>query len=186
MDTLPMEIDLDQEETNKNNIFRYKLTEEAMEALYRFAKVHQYDARDDFKEAWTKWTETHLDLVELETRRLSNLGYHGDVTQKMFKSARYYFRTKTTEKKEPVQRKGYIGCSRRLLVAMETHIEAGMNAIGSFKPSDGFDDFCRQNVELLKEEMATLGQANNGEVGEVEQKIKKTYKNRYFRVMTNK
>ena len=42
---------------------------------------------------------------------------------KMFKSARYYFRKKGTEKKEPKRRCSYIGTAKELLDAMDTLIE---------------------------------------------------------------
>ncbi len=77
-------------------IYRYKFTEEFTEYLYNFSKIHQYDDRKDFKEAWIKWTEEHHDIVNMENRRLTNLGYDGNVLDKMFKSARYYFRNKST------------------------------------------------------------------------------------------
>ena len=90
---------------NNINIFRYKFTEEFTIELYKFSKIHQYDHRSDFKEAWNIWTEENEDLVDEEIRRLSNLGYDGDILDKMFKSARYYFRKKSTEKKEPQKRR---------------------------------------------------------------------------------
>ena len=43
-------------ETSDNNrptvIYRFKFTEQFMEELYKFSKIHQYDDRKDFKEAW--------------------------------------------------------------------------------------------------------------------------------------
>ena len=87
--------------TNKleRAIYRFKFTEEFMVELYNFAKIHQYDHRKDFKEAWKIWLEENAEIVEDEVRRLTNLRYDGDILEKMFKSARYYFRKKGTEKK---------------------------------------------------------------------------------------
>ena len=34
------------------NIYRYKFTTEFMNDLFIFSKIHQYDHRSDFKEAW--------------------------------------------------------------------------------------------------------------------------------------
>ena len=39
------------------NIFRYKFTDEFMEDLFKFSKIHQYDHRSVFKEAWIIWTQ---------------------------------------------------------------------------------------------------------------------------------
>jgi hypothetical protein len=104
-------------------IYRFKFTEEFMEDLYKFSKIHQYDDRKDFKEAWKVWIEENESIIDEEMRRLLNLGYEGDVLDKMFKSARYYFRKKSTEKKEPRQRRHYISVNRDLLDAMDNHIE---------------------------------------------------------------
>ena len=90
------------------NIYRYKFTEDFMGELFTFSKVHQYDHRKDFKEAWLAWVDTNEDIVNDEIHRLTRLGYDGDILDKMFKSARYYFRKKSTEKKAPVQRRDYV------------------------------------------------------------------------------
>jgi hypothetical protein len=114
-----------------------------------------------------------------EYRRLKELGYDGDIFDKMFKSARYYFRKKSTEKKEPAKRRIYVGSQKDLLEAMDEHIKSNISS-GDFKPSDGFDEFCKQNVGLLKEEIAVLCRAGLTDSNEIKAKIKKTYKNRYF------
>ena len=82
-----------------NNIYRYKFADDVCAELDRFSKVHQYDDRVTFKEAWTEWTNDSEDLISAEVRRLTNLGYEGDVVDKMYKSARYYYRKKSTVKK---------------------------------------------------------------------------------------
>ena len=90
--------------------------------LNKFAKIHQYDHRKDFKEAWEIWVEENDDIVQEEVDRLNNLGYDGDILDKMFKSARYYFRKKSTEKKVPQKRRSYVGIQSALLEAMDKHI----------------------------------------------------------------
>ena len=112
------------------------------------------------------------------------LGYQGDVRDKMFKSARYYFRKKGTEKKEPIVRRDYIGIQKILLDSMDNHIKNNIDN-QNFKPSDGFDNFCKENLDLLKNEVSRLIEFNIKEPKEIKNKIKKTYKNRYF-VIINK
>jgi len=160
-------------------IFRYKFSQEFVDELYKFSKIHQYDERKDFKEAWNTWVDENEELVHLEMRRLINLGYDGDVLDKMFKSARYYFRKKSTEKKEPAQRRDYISVSKKLLDSMDTHIENNINN-EDYKPSHGFDDYCKKNQEILKDEVALLVKNGFTDHVEIKNKIKKTYKNRYF------
>jgi hypothetical protein len=164
-------------------IYRYKFTNEFMNELFKFSKIHQYDHRKDFKEAWDKWMDENDDIIDEEVRRLTTLGYEGDIIDKMFKSARYYFRKKSTEKKDPVKRRVYVGTHKDLLEAMDDHINKNMNS-GNFKPSDGFDEFCKENIDLLKEQINALCKAGFTDSNEIKFKIKKTYKNRYFLAIT--
>ena len=164
---------------HSNNIFRFKFTDDFTNELFKFSKIHQYDHRKDFKEAWNLWTENNDDIVSDEIRRLSNLGYEGDILDKMFKSARYYFRKKSTEKKEPIQRRNYLGVQKVLLDAMDEHIQSKIN-LEDYKPSDGFVEFCKSYMELLKDEVKNLCKNGLNDTNEIKNKIKKTYKNRYF------
>lgn len=168
-------------ENNKslNNIYRYKFTDNFTCELLRFSKIHQYDHRKDFKEAWDIWIEENAIIVEEEIRRLQNLGYIGDIKEKMFKSSRYYFRKKSTEKKAPKKRRDYVGVKKELLEIMDNHIKIGI-LDKTYKPSIAFNDFCKNNVELLKEEVNILFQHGFTEPDEIKRKIKKTYKNRYY------
>jgi len=160
-------------------IYRFKFTEDFMEELYKFSKIHQYDERKDFKEAWKLWTEENEDIILQETKRLDNLGYDGDVMDKMFKSARYYFRKKSTEKKQPKQRRQYISVNRELLDAMDNHI--GENIFNEdYQPKTGFISFCKANEKILKESLAKIFEQGVKDSELIEEKIKKTYKNRYF------
>ena len=137
-----LKITRDYIETNERNIddsiniYRYKFTNEFTIELYKFSKVHQYDHRKDFKEAWEIWIDDNSNLVDDEVRRLTNLGYDGDVLDKMFKSARYYFRKKSVEKKEPKQRRQYISVNRELLDAMDKHIEQNIYNKDYFKEDE--------------------------------------------------
>ncbi len=161
--------------------YRFKFTEEFMEALYNFSKIHQYDERKDFKEAWKLWTEDNQHIITEETNRITNLGYPkgSDVMDKMFKSARYYFRKKSNEKKEPRQRRQYISVNRQLLEAMDEHIEENIFNV-DYQPKTGFIAFCKENERILKESINKIHEQGVNESKIIEEKIKKTYKNRYF------
>jgi hypothetical protein len=97
----------------------------------------------------------------------------------MFKSARYYFRKKSTEKKAPAGRRVYIGGQKELLDAMDSHIIAKITG-NDCKPSESFDDFCKNNISVLQEEINMLIKNGITNTKEIKEKIKKTYKNRYF------
>jgi hypothetical protein len=163
-------------------IYRYKFTDEFMSDLYIFSKVHQYDDRKVFKEAWEIWLEENSNTVESEVNRLINLGYDGNILDKMFKSARYYFRKKSTEKKELAERRDYISVTKNFLEYIDKHIISGIIK-ENYKPSDGFDEFCRNHMDLLKEQVHLLCKNGMTNSNEIKAKIKKTYKNRYFLVV---
>jgi hypothetical protein len=169
------------EEDRKNEltIFRYKLDEKFISELYQFSKIHQYDHRKDFKEAWKNWIEDNEEIVNKEIERLTELDYKGDILDKMFKSARYYFRNKSTEKKDPKKRKIYVGIQTSLLEEMDKYILTNKN-----KPSTGFDNFCKENIELLQKEVTNLYKNGITDSEEIKNKIKKTYKNRYFMLIS--
>ena len=161
------------------NIFRYKFSDDLTKPLYQFSKIHQYDHRKDFKEAWNNWIEENADLVSTEMKRLTELDYKGDILDKMFKSARYYFRKKSTEKKQPIQRRQYISVTRELLDAMDNHIEENMFK-EEYQPKTGFVSFCKGNEKVLKESLTKIFEQGVKDSELIQDKIKKTYKNRYF------
>lgn len=162
-------------------IYRYKFTESLMEELYQFSKIHQYDERNDFKEAWKIWIEENKDIINKETMRIKELGFEGDTIDKMFKSARYYFRKKSTEKKEPKTRREYIKVKLELLEAMDKYIMGNILE----QPKLGFISFCKENEVLLKETLKNIIDQGVTDSETIQAKIKKTYKNRYF-LLTNK
>ena len=165
---------------NKCSIFRFKFREDFMIELSNFSKIHQYDSRKDFKESWKIWVQDNEELVNEEIRYLVNIGYNGDINDKMFKSARYYFRKKGTEKKEPKQRRDYVNISKKVLDSMDEHIRQNLDNDDILKPSIGFERYCLNNIEILKEEIKELCATGLTDSNEIQNKFKKTYKNRYF------
>lgn len=158
-------------------IFRYKLSAHIEQALHEFSKIHQFDDRLTFKDAWASWWENNIETVNMEIRRLTNLEYDGNIEEKMYKSARYYFRKKKTHQdQQPTQRNTYIHLSKELLETIDSHIVEGLNT-ERYKPSQGFDAFSQSHKDLIQTEMKAK---------EVDlSKIKKTYKNRYFIIKKN-
>ena len=162
-------------ESNCTNIYRYKFTQEIMDELHNFSKIHQFDDRHQFKEAWQLWTVEFDETIRVEIQRLSHNGYEGDILDKMFKSARYYFRKKSSVKPEVKERREYVSFQKDILILMDQHIN-----LTKLKPADGFTDFCNTNMEALKKEIAYLVEHNIKDSKQIQAKFKKTYKNRYF------
>mgnify|MGYP001496947079 CR=1 FL=1 len=165
-------------------IYRYKFSPHIIQLLTEFSKTHQYDPKKVYKESWNDFINDNNEILEREVRRLSNLGYEGDCYDKMYKSARYYFRKKSLTKTEPKQRRKYIACDRDILDAMDNHINTGINNQGKdFKPSEGYDDFVTSNQNIVIEEITRMIESGFTEKTAIVKKIKKTYKNRYFQII---
>lgn len=178
-DSLHLKEEKEKEHELQIQIYRYKFTDEFMNELHNFSKIHEFDSRKDFKEAWNHWIETNENIVNQEIRRLKNVGYEGEVQDKMFKSARYYFRKKVNIKKEPINRKSYINIHKFILDAMDEHVKNNIFK-SEYKPSDGFLDFCKDKKDLIQEEVSRLCKIGITDTLEIKNKFKKTYKNRYF------
>jgi hypothetical protein len=165
------------------NIFRYNFDDVVMGQLTAFAKVHQHDDRKTYKESWKLWLEENEDLVKGEITRLNELGYKGDVIDKMYKSARYYFRKKSNVKPDPKKRRKYISMEHELITAMDNHIIRNMNN-DEYTPSSGYSKFCPFHIEIIRSEinrMLEIGISTE----DISLKFKKTYKNRYFIISRN-
>lgn len=183
--------------------FRFEFTEYIMDAIKQFAIVHQYDERKMYKEQWSNWYNENKEDMEREIERMNEIGYVGDVKDKMFKAGRYYFRkkniknqdkeeqrecevfnninTKNTEKK----RRNYITMLESTLVAMDEHIKISLATDEQFKPSDGYSEFCEKNVLVLRTEIQRMVVENIIDKKDIAEKIKKTYKNRYYMITSN-
>ena len=162
-------------------VYRFKLDDSVVEAVTAFAKLHQFDSKQDYKKAWEEWQRDNDVMVETETRRLNELGYDGDVVSKMYKAGRYYFRTKNlNEQKEAKKRRQYIGMEPEVLEAMDKQIQE-MSKQEDYTPATGYDNFCKNNINLLREEIIRITQTNpNVSANLISAKFKKTYKNRYY------
>lgn len=170
---------------NKNNIniFRYNFDDVIMEQLTAFAKIHQHDDRKTYKESWKLWLEENNELVDVEKARLYDLGYKGDVIDKMYKAARYYFRKKSNVKPDPKKRRKYISMEHELITAMDNHIVRNISN-PNYTPSGGYSEFCPINIDIIRSEinrMIEIGISTE----EISVKFKKTYKNRYFIISRN-
>ena len=70
-----------------------------------------------------------------------------------------------------------------ILSSMDKHITENIKS-ENYTPAEGYSEFCKNNVELLRTEITRL--INNGINGDdISSKIKKTYKNRYYIISRN-
>ena len=166
-----------------DSVYRFKFTQDVMNELTRFAKIHQFDNREDYKEAWKEWADTNEDMISNETRRLYELGYTDNVEKKMYKSARYYFRTKAQEKQDPQKRRNYIPMTQDILKSMDEHVNSYCrNESDPHSPAEGFDNFCENYKDIIRSEIQTLFNMGIEDHRLISAKLKKTYKNRHYQL----
>tara|TARA_B100000900_G_scaffold182436_1_gene154791 strand:- start:15631 stop:16164 length:534 start_codon:yes stop_codon:yes gene_type:complete len=164
----------------KTKIYRHKFSPKFLEYLKDFSRIHRYDTAAAFKDNWEIWCDENKDIIEEERKKLKEQGYDGKVLVKMYKSARYYFKTKSNRKTEPVKRRNYIGLDSEFRDLMDNHIE-NVCARREMKPADGFVDFMDQVIYVDKINTETIRlKSYNFKQEEIFAKMKKTYKNRYF------
>ena len=182
--------------------YRFEFTSEVMDLIKHFAIVHQFDERKIYKEQWNNWYNENKEEMEREIRRMNEIGYVGDVKDKMFKAGRYYFRKKNIKSKahaqqahaQPAQQaqpkdkkksRNYITMLETTLTAMDEHIKTALAKEAEFKPSAGYSQFCENNVLILRTEIQRMVVDNIMDKKDIAEKIKKTYKNRYFMLTRN-
>ena len=162
-----------------SQIYRYKFSHQFLQEMLAFVEVHRLDDVSVFNEAWKKWIEEHPAVYLTEHRRLKNVGYEGDVLLKMYKSARYYFKNKEISEKTPKKRRNYIRIDKSILLMMDIHIKK--MKIG--KPAALYDNFDAKYKGLLGPLKTHLLEKGLNQ-DEIALKLKKTYKNRYFKFIT--
>lgn len=187
--------------------YRFVFAHEMAEQLSIFAQVHQYDERKIFKEAWQSWIEEDeiKQIIDAEVGRIHALGFVGDVLDKMFKSARYYYRKKTNVPTKHQDRKEYEGIPQTILMQMDEHINTQIKAnifenktkndttdtttplVSKISPATSFDNYCAENqkiiLEFIKEyENIPIEKINRELVTDVIKRLKKTYKNRFYNI----
>jgi hypothetical protein len=190
----------DNEQSKKINvpIFRFKFSDIIMEQLSYFAELHKNENRVDFKESWNTWLEENNTLIKNEETRLTNLGFNGNIEDKMYKSVRYYFCKKSNETKEPKKRGVYIGISPDIIFRMDEHIDNYVlginnrnaentenakndeNTTTNKKPANAYKEFYDSHTDLIQKEQQHLSKTYNIKKDDFDLKMKKTYKNRYF------
>lgn len=171
--------------TSTAKVYRFKFSDTITSAIYEFAKLHQYDDRSTYKEAWKEWIDTCEDELRRENERLMELGYVGNVETKMYRSGRYYFRMKSTDEPDPKERRTYVSTSTEMIDAMDSHIKMHYRT-PEYTPAIGYDDFCKTHKHILLQEITDLKKCDVTDPKAIGAKIKKTYKNRYFQFIRPK
>jgi hypothetical protein len=190
----------------KIETMRFVYSDEFTKEIEYFSKIHQYDDRRIFKEEWKKWIEEEniKKRIESEIEHIQSNGYKGDIMDKMYKSARYYYRKKNkTEEEVAIQKNnedndefqknadGYSGLSKEMIKHMDSHIlemiykntekTNSETMISKVKASSAFDDFCQNYINEITDEIYRLKEKIKLNPVETSTKFKKAYKNRFYK-----
>lgn len=170
-----------QTEKPMSKTYRFKFSKGFLENLKEFTRIHKFDQPKAFKENFETWKEENDETVSREINYMRNMGYEGDVIEKMYKSARYYFKNKSNEKTKPKKRRQYIGIDIMLKDKMDEYIQEKVDNKVECKPATVYDEFM-ENVQhkLLLDTETTRLKSFGMSDDEVIKKFKKTFKNRYF------
>lgn len=167
----------------ESKIYRFKFSENFLEILQQFSHLHQYDTPKIFKENYSKFTEEYKDIIIREKRILIGNGYNGDLNDKMYRSARYYFKNKdysiTEKNKDKIKRRQYIKQNTDFINLVDQHIATILKS--EIKPSEAFKKFQENELYMsgYKNEVLRISNYLESE-RDIINKIKKTYKNRFF------
>ena len=88
------------------------------------------------------------------------------------------------KKKEPAKRREYKAVDREIIDSMDVHIQRNIDT-DDYSPANGFDNFSKLYEELINIEIKNFKETTDYSLEEIKQKIKKTYKNRYFQYTRN-
>ena len=157
--------------------FRFTYTPSMHELLNDFATCHRFDpTRQQFKEAWEEWTKENAEAIDAQTKIFESQGFTGNALDKMYKSVRYYYRQKPFRKKEIVKRTSYTTIPKHLLTKIDEHCTLYRRNV---KPQDAFEAFLDSDSETID---AIKRHLVNMDDEEINKKIKKTYKNRFYKI----
>lgn len=159
-------------------IYRFKFSDTIIDTMKEFARIHKYDDRTTFKESWNIWVKQKSTQIDKEKDRLMALGFNGNIEDKMYKSIRYYYCKKDTQVKAPKPRKEYVPIHPNVLDVIDKHINNTISSEMS-KPSECFTIFEREYDSIINNEIERLKKCSYT-YEEAYNKLKKTYKNRYF------
>lgn len=159
--------------------FRFNFSMELTKELGYFAKLYKHEDRKEFKEKWKEWMKDNIEIIDEEKKRLRNLGYKKDIEDKMYKSVRYYFRKK--KNKESAKRRTRTVVSKAIIKKIIKHIKEH-EFDENYTPQLAYEDFYESHLNLIITETDELDIDNNF----LENKIKKTYKNKFYVLVRNK
>jgi hypothetical protein len=172
--------------------FRFDFTSEVGNLLAKFSDEHETEKYNVFQSSWNSWInmEGISDILTKECGRLREEGYTGDVWDKLYKSARYYYkkrgRSNQALNSKTVERSPKIKFSERYLMKLNENIESQLNGnrsdnnVISLSNNDAFNEFCKVNKYEIVEELRLVKERYGELPKDIIKKLKKIFKNHFY------
>lgn len=162
--------------------YRFKFNKELLDSIKEFSKLHSNDNCDDFLDAFHLWKRVNNEIISLEEKRILDLGFNGNIEEKIYKSARYYFKNKknTSYKLNKQLKTNYIPRNPVFFKMMETYINKN-----PIKASLLYKEFINEtDTNILSEINTEIVRLKTFELNQTEclQKIKKMFNNAYYKI----
>jgi hypothetical protein len=191
-------------------------SEEFSKELHKFSKDHYEESLKQFRQSWQAWisiTDIQMKMrTEIERMRINNFtGTDEEIKQKIYTSARFYYRKKekrakklvenlkqqeTTQEKKP-NPKPYIGFSKEFIKLMDNEIKDKIlqeaESVNNIKTTiklnqkQAFHAFTTAHVTEISQEFGKL-KIKYDELDEIyiakeiADKLKKAYQNRFYSI----
>lgn len=194
------------------NINRYKFTNLFIEEIKNFCKnIRNIDDVNIVKEHFDKWNTENKSKIEIEYEYLKSIGYDGDFNKKLYKSAMHYYKNRnvkdqflcdkndnsskhskdTKNSKDSkcycylnnINKRQYITLDFEFLELIDNHIKRNLNENIKIKPSLLYNNFKLLYFNEITIQTNKIIDILN--VNDINNKIKKTYQNRYFNINKN-
>lgn len=166
-------------------VYRHSIGPDVLAKLRPFAQLHATLSSKEFKVKWQLWCQTNELLIAREFSRLEDLAYTGDVESKLYRAARYYFKTRppTLTPRRKLNSTPYISLSPILIQSMDAHIRVSLGRSDSPAPAVLYSRYIATHTDLIPlftAEAERLQVQAGLSDDAIIVKFKKTYKNRYF------
>ena len=195
----------------KLQMAKQMFSEEFSNELHKFSKDHYEEPLKTFRESWQTWisnNDIHTKMRrEIERMRTNNFtGTDEEITQKIYTSARFYYRKKEKrakklasdlKEKQEQQSKPYIGFSKEFIQLMDNEIKDKIlqkaNTYEIVKDTikmnqkQAFHTFTSAHVTNISTEFGKLkikydALEEHFVAKEIAHKLKKAYQNRFYSI----
>ena len=162
-------------------VFRYEISPDLLRPLREFAVENAGSSPKEYRVAWASWVDTHEDAVTAECIRLEKLGFAGNSLDKLAKAARYYLSRPAQPKTRSEETCPRVSTSVAFQKAAKAHVTTALASADPPRPAISYEDFCRTNTDILRNEVARLLDLMI-DTNAIVVRLRKAYQNCYSRL----